>query len=490
MYYITMFKEKFENIKEGYTFDDVLLKPLKSSIEPKNADVSSYFSKHIKINIPIISSPMDTVTEDSMAIAMARYGALGVLHRNMSANEQIEMVKKVKKEESIIIKDVFSIDPETPVNVARTIMSTKNIAGLPVVSSGKLVGILTKRDLEFSESNGKIKDIMTKDVVTADENVSIEDAKYILYKNRVEKLPLVNKEGKLMGLITAKDIKTREKFPNATRDKEGQLMVGAAIGAYDIDRAINLEKAGSDFVVIDTAHAHNENVLSSLKKIRKNISIDIIAGNIATSGAAEDLISIGVDGLRVGIGPGSICTTRIVAGVGVPQLTAISDVADIAKEYNIPVIADGGIRYSGDMVKAFAAGASTVMLGSLLAGTEESPGKEIIINGRKYKSYRGMGSIGAITAGKSDRYGKLGANEFIAEGVEGAVPYRGRVSENLFQFVGGIKTGMGYLGAKNIDELKEKSIFVKISNNGLKESHPHDIRITSEPPNYQNFNIY
>ena len=485
-----MFKEKLQNVKEGYTFDDMLLKPLHSSIEPKNADVSSSFSRHIKVRIPIISSPMDTVTEDPMAIAMARYGALGIIHRNMSSNEQIEMIKKVKKEESIIIRDVFSIDPETPVNVARTLMKTKNIAGLPVVSSGKLIGILTKRDLEFSDSEGPVKDIMTKDVITADQNVSIEDAKYILYKNRVEKLPLVDSRGRLMGLITAKDIKTREKFPNASRDEQGQLMVGAAIGAYDIDRAINLEKAGSDFLVIDTAHAHNNNVLSSLKKIRKEISIDIIAGNIATAEAADDLISIGVDGLRVGIGPGSICTTRIVAGVGVPQLTAISDVADVASGSGIPVIADGGIRYSGDMIKALAAGASTVMLGSLLAGTEESPGTEMIINGRKYKAYRGMGSIGAIKAGKSDRYGKLGNNEFIAEGVEGSVPYRGKVSENLFQFVGGIKTGMGYLGAANIHELREKAIFVKITNNGLKESHPHDIRIVSEPPNYQNSGIY
>jgi IMP dehydrogenase len=485
-----MFKEKFQNIVEGYTFDDVLLKPLQSAIEPKDASVSSKFSRHINIGVPIVSSPMDTVTEDQMAIAMARYGAIGVIHRNMSSNEQVEMIKKVKKEESIIIRDVFSIDPETPVNVAKTLMKTKNIAGLPVVASGKLVGILTKRDLEFSESDGTVKDIMTKDVITAQENVSIEDAKYILYKNRVEKLPLVDSKGKLVGLITAKDIKTREKFPNASRDKQGQLMVGAAIGAYDIDRAINLENAGSDFLMIDTAHAHNNNVLSSLKKIRKEVKIDIIAGNIATAEAAEDLISLGIDGLRVGIGPGSICTTRIVAGVGVPQLTAISDVADVAVSNGVPVIADGGIRYSGDMVKAFAAGASTVMLGSLLAGTEESPGTEMIINGRKYKTYRGMGSIGAIKAGKSDRYGKLGSSEFIAEGVEGSVPYRGRVSENLFQFVGGIKTGMGYLGAKNLEQLREKAIFVRITNNGLKESHPHDIRIISEPPNYQNSGIY
>ncbi|KJE48911.1 MULTISPECIES: IMP dehydrogenase [Acidiplasma] len=483
-----MFSQKFSEIKEGYTFDDVLLKPIKSPIEPREADVSTKLSRHIRLGVPIVSSPMDTVTEDQMAIAMARYGAVGVIHRNMSTNEQIEMVKKVKKEETLIIRNVISVDPETPVNVARTIMITKNIAGLPVVSGGKLVGILTKRDLEFSDSSGKIRDIMTKNVITADENVSIEDAKYILYKNRIEKLPLVDKAGKLKGLITAKDIKTREKYPNASRDTNGQLMVGAAIGAYDIDRAINLEKAGADFVVIDTAHAHNCNVISSLKKIRKELSIDIIAGNIATAEAAEDLISAGVDGLRVGIGPGSICTTRIVAGVGVPQLTAISSVADVAVKHDIPVIADGGIRYSGDMVKALAAGASTVMLGSLLAGTEESPGVEMIINGRKYKSYRGMGSIGAIKAGKSDRYGKLGNNEFIAEGVEGSVPYRGHVSENLFQFVGGIKTGMGYIGAHNLDELRKNSVFIRITNNGLKESHPHDIRIVSEPPNYQNFN--
>ncbi|SMD30638.1 IMP dehydrogenase [Picrophilus oshimae] len=482
-----MFKEKFEKIIEGYTFDDVLLLPLKSGVEPRDADVSSMFSRHIKIKVPIVSSPMDTVTESEMAIAMARYGALGVLHRNISINEQLEMVKRVKKEETIIIRDVITVDENTPVNVARTIMMTRNIAGLPVVTAGKLSGILTKRDLEFSDNKGLVKDIMTKDVIYADEDISIDEAKYILYKNRIEKLPLVDKKGRLTGLITAKDIKTRERFPDASRDNDGKLMVGAAVGPFDINRVLALQDAGVDFIVIDTAHAHNMNVVNSIREMRKKINIDIIAGNIATGDAANDLIDAGVDGLRVGIGPGSICTTRIVAGIGVPQLTAISNVADVAEKNDIPVIADGGIRYSGDIVKALAAGASTVMLGSLLAGTDESPGMEMIINGRKYKSYRGMGSIGAIKAGKSDRYGKLENNSFIAEGVEGAVPYRGRVSEILFQLVGGIKTGMGYVGAANIRELHEKSIFIRISENGLRESHPHDIRIISEPPNYQNY---
>lgn len=369
-------------------------------------------------------------------------------------------------------------------------MKTKNIAGLPVLKEEKLVGILTKRDLEFAKQGSTVSDVMVKNVITAPENVDLEDAINILHKNRIEKLPLVDKDNHLVGLITAKDIITRQRFPDATRDDEGQLMVGAAVGPFDLDRAIELERAGADLIVVDTAHADNENVLSSIKRMRKEISVDIVAGNIATAGAAEDLISCEVDGLRVGIGPGSICTTRIVAGVGVPQLTAISEVAEVAKEYGIPVIADGGIRYSGDIVKAIAAGADSVMLGSMLAGTEESPGQEMIINGRKYKAYRGMGSIGALSTGISDRYSKLG-NGFIAEGVEGAVPYRGRVDEVLFQLVGGLRTGMGYVGAENIGKLKERARFVRISSNGLRESHPHDIRLISEPPNYQisNYNL-
>jgi IMP dehydrogenase len=485
-----MFKDKFESIKEGYTFDDVLLLPSKSPVEPRDADVSSRFSRHIDVKIPIASSPMDTVTETEMAIAMARQGAIGILHRNLSVNQQASFVRKVKREESIIIRDVHTVAPETPIPELRNIMKTKNIGGLPVVAGEKLVGIVTKRDLEFAGKDKKtVQDIMVKEVISAHDNIDIKDALEILYKNRIEKLPLVDKSGRVVGLITAKDITTREKFPQASRDKAGKLIVGAAVGPFDIDRALTLEKEGVDVLVVDTAHAHNENVLASLKKMRKDISVDLVAGNIATKEAAEDLISIGVDGLRVGIGPGSICTTRIIAGIGVPQLTAISDVAEVANCHGIPVIADGGIRFSGDIVKAFAAGANSVMLGSLFAGTEESPGGEIILNGRKYKAYRGMGSIGAIQTGISDRYGKLGATKFVAEGVEGVVPFRGKTEEVLFQLMGGVKSGMGYVGARNIDELRTKSRFVKISANGLKESHPHDIRITSEPPNYQIYQV-
>ncbi len=485
-----MFKDKFESIREGYTFDDVLLIPSKSPVEPRDADVSSKFSRHIDIKLPIASSPMDTVTEIEMAIAMARQGAIGILHRNLSINQQAGFVRKVKREESIIIRDVHTVAPETPITELRNIMKTKNIGGLPVVSGEKLVGIVTKRDLDFAGKDKKfVQDIMVKDVIYAHDNIDIKEALEILYKNRIEKLPLVDKSMRVVGLITAKDITTREKFPQASRDKAGKLIVGAAVGPFDIERALTLEKEGVDVLVVDTAHAHNENVLASLKKMRKEVSADLVAGNIATKEAAEDLISIGVDGLRVGIGPGSICTTRIIAGIGVPQLTAISDVAEVASGQNVPVIADGGIRFSGDIVKAFAAGANSVMLGSLFAGTEESPGGEIILNGRKYKAYRGMGSIGAIQTGISDRYGKLGATKFVAEGVEGVVPFRGKAEEVLFQLIGGVKSGMGYVGAKNIDELRTKSRFVKISANGLKESHPHDIRITSEPPNYQIYQV-
>lgn len=485
-----MFEEKFQKVKEGFTFDDVLLVPSKAFVEPRDVDVSSQLTRNIKLKVPIVSSPMDTVTEAEMAIAMARYGGIGVIHRNMSTNEQILLVRQVKREESIIIRDVHTVDPETPLEVVRSIMRNKHIGGLPVVSGEKLVGIVTKRDIEFADSTKKsVSDIMVSKVISAHDNISIKDATEILFKNRIEKLPLVDTKGRLVGLITAKDIFTREKFPDATRDEEGKLMVAASVGPFDVDRAINLEKEGADMIVVDTAHAHNQNVLESVRKMRKSIDVDLIVGNIATGPAAEDLISLNVDGLRVGIGPGSICTTRIIAGIGVPQLTAVSEVADVAEKHGVPLISDGGIRYSGDIVKAFAAGANSVMIGSLFAGTDESPGAEMIINGRKYKSYRGMGSIGAIQKGASDRYGKLGQNKFVAEGVEGAVPYRGRVHEVLFQLVGGLKSGMGYSGAKDIDELRKNSSFIKITSSGLRESHPHDIRVLTEPPNYQNYQI-
>lgn len=486
-----MFEDKFLKIKEGYTYDDVLLSPARTAVDPKNVNTETFFSRNIKLKIPIVSSPMDTVTEGQMAVSMARNGAIGIVHRNISVNEQIQIIRKVKREESIIIRNVHTVDPDTPISVVRTIMKTKNIGGLPVVQGEKLVGIITRRDLEFVTSgrNLKVSDAMVRDVIYAKDNIGIEEAKEILYKNRVEKLPLVDDSGRVVGLITAKDIYTRQKFPHATRDEEGQLVVGAAIGPFDVERAINLEKEGADTLVVDAAHVHNVNAMESIKKMRKEVSIDLVVGNIATAEAAEELISIEVDGLRVGIGPGSICTTRIIAGVGVPQLTAVSEVAEVAEKHGVPVIADGGIRYSGDIVKALAAGANSVMLGSMLAGTEESPGVEMIINGRKYKAYRGMGSIGAIQTGISDRYGETGSGKFVAEGVEGAVPYRGKVGEVLYQMLGGIKSGMGYVGASGIDELRKNAKFVKISANGLRESHPHDIKVITEPPNYQIYQV-
>ena len=482
-----MYTKKIENIIEGLTFDDVLVIPSRSSIEPKESNIKSKFSRHISLNTPVSSAPMDTVTEAEMAVAMSRYGGIGIIHRNISRNEQASLVRKVKREESIIIRNVHTVDPSTPIEVVRNIMETKKINGLPVVSGEKIVGIVTKRDLEFATREmNTVSDVMVKDVIYASDNITLEEAREILYKNRIEKLPLVDDKKKVVGLITSKDITTRHKFPEATRDEEGQLMVGASVGPFDIDRAIMLEKEGADVIVIDTAHAHNSNVIESIKKMRKVISADIVAGNIATGEAAEDLISLDIDGLRVGIGPGSICTTRVVAGIGVPQISAIASVASVAVKSNIPVIADGGIRFSGDIVKAIAAGADTVMLGSLLAGTEESPGNEIIINGRKYKSYRGMGSIGAMQKG-SDRYGKFSGSKFVAEGVEGAVPYRGKVEEVLFQLMGGLKSGMGYSGSRDIQELKNGTRFIRVTANGLRENHPHDIRIMTEPPNYQTF---
>ena len=485
-----MFEDKFTKIRDSFTFDDVLLVPSATKVEPKDANVSTNFSRHIKLRIPIVSSPMDTVTEENMAVAMARSGGLGIVHRNLTVNSQLNMITAVKREESMKIRNILTVDPDTKVSEAVSIMNEKHIAGLPVVASDKLVGIVTKRDLTLVNISKKtVEEIMTKKVISARENISMEEAQEILYKNRIEKLPLVDGKGRVVGMITAKDITTRTKFPDATRDEEGKLMVGAAVGPFDVDRAVTLQAGGADVIVIDTAHCHNENVMNSIKKMRKAVSVDLVAGNIATAKAAEDLIALGVDGLRVGIGPGSICTTRIIAGVGVPQITAISDVAEVAYKHKVPVIGDGGIRFSGDIVKAIAAGADSVMVGSLLAGTEESPGMEMILNGRKYKSYRGMGSLGAIQSGLSDRYAKLGSSKFVAEGVEAAVPFSGKVEEVLFQLMGGLKSGMGYVGAADINALHKETKFVRITANGLKESHPHDIKIMIEPPNYQLFQL-
>jgi len=479
-----MFEEKLRNVEEGLTFDDVLLIPSRTPVEPKEVIIESKITKNIKVKVPILSSPMDTVTEAHMAIAMAEFGALGIIHRNMSVESQLNMVRMVKREESLIIRDLHTISPDTTIEEAERLMQEKRIAGLPVVKDGALVGILTNRDIRFYRGKKiKVEKLMTKKLITAEEGITMDEAIRIMHEHRIEKLPIV-RDRKIVGLITAKDILKRERFPDASRDKDGRLLVGAAVGPFDIDRAKLLEEAEVDVIVVDTAHAHNEKVMKSIKKMRKSIGVDIIAGNIATKEAAEDLIALEVDALRVGIGPGSICTTRVVAGIGVPQITAISQTADVANEYAVPVIADGGIRYSGDIVKAIAAGASAVMLGSLLAGTEESPGRELIISGRKFKVYRGMGSLGVLQQGISDRYGKIGKGKAVPEGVEAAVPYKGRVSEVLSQLAGGMRSGMGYVGARNIEELRQKGKFIKITQAGLKESHPHDVNIIAEAPNY------
>ncbi len=480
-----MYLDKFRNAEKAYTFDDVLLVPNGSRVEPDKVNTKTLLSRHIELNIPIVSSPMDTVTEADMAISMAREGGIGIIHRNNRREVQADMVRKVKREESLIIRNLITITPDLPIEKALALMKEKKIAGLPVVEQNRLVGIVTNRDIRFLDRDARlVKEIMTKDVVYSKDNTSIDEALEIMGKKKIEKLPLVDAKGNLVGLITAKDIMKRQQFPNAVRDKQGKLLVGAAVGPFDIERAEMLQEAGADIIIVDSAHGHNLNLIESVKKMRRKIDVDLVVGNIATSEAAEALIAAEVDGIRTGVGPGSICTTRIVAGVGVPQLTAISETAEVAEGHGIPVIGDGGIRYSGDIVKALAAGANTVMLGSLLAGTDEAPGNEINVSGRRYKSYRGMGSLGAIMSGENDRYGRLGVNKFVPEGVEGAVPYKGRVSETLYQLIGGLKSGMGYTGSKTIEELRKKSKFVVVTAAGMAESHPHDILIIAEAPNY------
>lgn len=480
-----MFISKLENAKVGYTYDDVLLIPGPSRVEPRSVETETVITRNIKINIPIVSSPMDTVTEADMAIAMARLGGIGIVHRNNRREVQADVIRRVKREESLIIRDLHTVDTQTSVQEAVQIMNERRIAGLPVISDNKLVGIVTNRDIRFlKESRKRVEEVMTSEVVTGNENISMEEALKIMNERKIEKLPLVDRSGNLVGLITAKDIMKREQYPSAARDEEGKLLVGGAVGAFDLERAKILQDAGADVIVVDSAHGHNLDLIDSVKKMRKIIDIDIIAGNISTSEAAEELIAAEVDGLRTGVGPGSICTTRIVAGIGVPQLTAVALTSEIAEKHRIPVIADGGIKYSGDIVKAIAAGASSVMLGSLLAGTDEAPGTEINISGRRYKTYRGMGSLGAIMGGENDRYGKLASGKFVPEGVEGAVPYKGRVSDAVFQLIGGLRSGMGYTGSSKISELRERGKFILMTQAGISESHPHNVMLMSEPPNY------
>jgi len=478
------FEHKLVNALKGYTFDDVLLLPQATEVEPKDVDVSTKITPNVELKVPILSAAMDTVTEWEMAVAMAREGGLGVIHRNMSVGEQVEQVKKVKRAERFIVENVISIPPDETIDYALFLMEKNGVDGLPVVENGKVVGVVSKKDIAVKR--GKIvAEIMTSEPITVHGSVTAEEALNLMFEHRIDRLPVVNSEGKLVGIITMSDLARRRKYKNAVKDENGDLLVAAAVGPFDIERAKALEGAGADVIVVDTAHAHNLKAIKAMKEIRNAVDADLIVGNIANPKAVDDLTF--ADAVKVGIGPGSICTTRIVAGVGVPQVTAIALVADRAQEYGLHVIADGGIRYSGDIVKAIAAGADAVMLGSLLAGTKEAPGKEVVINGRKYKQYRGMGSLGAMMKGGAERYyqkGHMKTKKFVPEGVEGVVPYKGSVGEVLYQLVGGLRSGMGYVGAKNIPELKEKGEFVIITQAGVKESHPHDIFITNEAPNY------
>jgi IMP dehydrogenase len=479
------------NIKEGLTFDDVLLIPQYSEVLPHECSVATKFSRNIKLNVPIVSAAMDTVTESAMAIALAQEGGIGVMHKNMKIEEQQAQVKRVKRAESGMIMNPITVEEDAPIRLVNELMEKYSISGVVVISKNqKIVGILTNRDIIFEKNLGrKVKEIMTHEqLVTAPEGTSLEKAQKILKKYRIEKLPIVDKAGKLKGLITVKDIIKKMEHPNATVDKMGRLRCAAAIGTdrRTEERAAALVEAGADAIVIDTAHAHSKGVMQLAKRIKKTFSkVQLVVGNVGTAEAAAELVKLGVDGIKVGIGPGSICTTRVVAGIGVPQITAILECAQVAAKHNIPIIADGGIRYSGDIVKALAFGASSVMTGNLFAGTEESPGETILLEGRQYKEYRAMGSLGAMSRGSADRYFQEGARKFVPEGVEGRVPYRGLVREVIFQLIGGVKQGLGYCGAKNIKELKAKAKFVRISVAGLRESHPHDITITKESPNYE-----
>ena len=477
-------------VKEGLTFDDVLLIPQASNVLPHEVDLRTKLTDKIQLNLPLISAAMDTVTESRMAIAMAREGGMGIIHKNMSIEEQATHVDRVKRSEHGVITDPFFLHPDNLVKDAVVLMEKYRISGVPITTvEGKLVGILTNRDLRFENNlDQPISNIMTKEgLVTAPEGTSLAEAQKILGKHRIEKLPIVDKKGYLKGLITIKDIEKSIQYPNSARDENGRLLVGAAVStaANAVDRVSALVDARVDIIAIDTAHGHSAGVIKKVEEIRSKFpNLPIIAGNVATAGATEALIKAGADVVKVGIGPGSICTTRIVAGIGVPQLTAIMDCAEMADKYGKRIIADGGIKYSGDIVKALAAGGSAVMVGSLLAGTLESPGEVELYQGRSYKVYRGMGSLGAMAAGSSDRYFQEGTKKFVPEGVEGRVPYRGSVADIVYQMKGGLRSGMGYCGKATIDELRSNSEFVRITNASLIESHPHDISISKEAPNY------
>jgi len=484
--------EKFS--KEGLTFDDVLLLPSRSEVLPGDVEVSTFLTKKIKLNIPIISAGMDTVTESRLAIAMAREGGIGVIHKNMSIERQAMEVDKVKRSEHGVITQPFHLSPDHRVQDAADLMARYRISGVPITEGVKLVGILTNRDLRFEEDYTKrIKEVMTREnLVTASEGTTLEEAKVILQKYKIEKLPIVDKDFHLKGLITIKDIEKAIQYPFSAKDENGRLLAAAAVGIdpATMERARALAEAGVDVIVVDTAHGHSLGVLKIVSALKeKNPQVELVAGNVATAEGTLDLIKAGADCIKVGIGPGSICTTRVIAGIGVPQITAIHDASQAAEEHGVPIIADGGIKYSGDISKALAAGANVVMIGSLFAGTEESPGEFEIYQGRSYKVYRGMGSLGAMKEGSSDRYFQDCTTKLVPEGIEGRVPYRGTLADTVYQLVGGLRAGMGYCGVKNVFELKTKVKFIRVTSAGLKESHPHDVQITKEAPNYMLGNI-
>ncbi|MFT4703265.1 MAG: IMP dehydrogenase [Bradymonadia bacterium] len=485
------------DVRESLTFDDVLLVPRHSDFLPRDADVSTQFTRGLRLNMPLASAAMDTVTEAEAAICMAQQGGIGVIHKNMSPALQAAEVRKVKKSESALITDPITTSPDGTLAEVFALMTEHGISGVPVLEEGRPVGILTNRDMRFhSDLSLRVRDAMTLDIVTAPVSVTLDEAKNLMFEHRIEKLLVVGDDGGLAGLITFKDINKRQNFPNATYDKRKRLAVAAAVsvGADRDERVAALVEAGVDVLVVDTAHGHSQRVLDTVALVKSRYpDVQVVAGNVATAAATRALIEAGADAVKVGIGPGSICTTRIVAGVGVPQITAIHDCATEADKFGIPVIADGGIKYSGDIVKALAAGASSIMIGSLFAGATESPGEVVLYQGRSYKVYRGMGSIGAMSAGSSDRYAQDGIrdeNKLVPEGIEGMVPFRGSLSENIFQLVGGVQSGMGYCGARTITALRETASFVRITNAGLRESHVHDVYVTKEAPNYKSVSGY
>jgi IMP dehydrogenase len=478
-------------VGEGITYDDVLLLPAKSSVLPRETDVRTKLTRHIELNIPLLSAAMDTVTESEMAVALAREGGIGILHKNMTIVRQAEEVDRVKRSESGMIRDPITLSPDHTVGEAIEVMRKYSISGIPIVKDENLVGILTNRDLRFEPNlDLKVSKVMTAgNLITAPVGTTLEEAEVLLQKNRIEKLPVVDKNGKLKGLITFKDIQKKKRHPNACKDKLGRLRVGAAVGvtADTLERVSALVNAGVDVVVIDTAHGHSKGVIDMVRRVKSRFNVELIAGNAGTADATKELIRAGADGVKVGIGPGSICTTRVVAGVGVPQITAIMECSKVALKYRIPIIADGGVKQTGDIAKAIAAGADSVMIGGLFAGVEESPGEKVLYEGRSYKVYRGMGSIEAMKMGSQDRYfqdAEDDINKLVPEGIEGRVPYKGNLSDTAYQMIGGLRAAMGYCGCKTIGEMKAKAQFVRMTEAGLRESHPHDINITKEAPNY------